>query len=365
MNEKFYCIIMAGGVGSRFWPLSRDSHPKQFIDILGVGRTFLQMTVDRFAKAIPVENILIVTAERYAGLVREQVPEIPEENVLLEPVKRNTAPCIAYATYKLLKKCPDATVVVAPSDHLILGEEQFISTVCNVMSAAATNDRLYTIGIRPATPNTNYGYIQANREVSCQIDGHSAYGVKTFTEKPSLEMAKVFLETGEFYWNSGIFIWNLQTIRRELEKCLPVVARLFAEGKEYYYTENEPNFISRIYAESPAISIDYGVMEKTSKAWVYPAKFGWSDVGTWGSYYEQSSNKDKGGNVLNAKNTIVKNVKETIVHEKNNEKLVVLRDMERYLVVDTDDVLMVCPREDSAIKEILMDLAMQEKGKYL
>ena len=221
MNDRYYAVIMAGGVGSRFWPVSRNEMPKQFLDILGVGKTFLQMTVDRFAKIVPRKNIMIVTAAKYRELIEQQLPDIAPENVLYEPYKRNTAPCIAYATYKLISRHPDATVVVSPSDHFIADEGLFVDTVSSVMKYASANNELFTIGIKPTSPNVNYGYIQANKKKGFEYEGHKAYAVKTFTEKPDAELAKVFLDSGEFLWNSGIFIWNLKTIRSELEKCLP------------------------------------------------------------------------------------------------------------------------------------------------
>ena len=216
MNPNHYCIIMAGGIGSRFWPMSRQARPKQFIDILGIGRTFLQMTFDRYAQIVPAENILVVTAERYRSLVREQLPGMPEDNILLEPYKRNTAPCVAYATYKLYQKNPDATVIVAPADHLIIGEERFRDTIRTALSVAEKSDRLYTIGIEPTRPETNYGYIQINKPVCKKAGSHVSYQVKTFTEKPNADLAKVFLETREFFWNSGMFIWSLKAIKAEM-----------------------------------------------------------------------------------------------------------------------------------------------------
>ena len=287
MNPNHYCIIMAGGIGSRFWPMSRQARPKQFIDILGIGRTFLQMTFDRYAQIVPAENILVVTAQRYHSLVREQLPEIPEDNILLEPYKRNTAPCVAYATYKLYKKNPDATVIVAPADHLIIGEEHFRDTIRTALSVAEKSDRLYTIGIEPTRPETNYGYIQINKPVCKKAGSHVSYQVKTFTEKPNADLAKVFLETREFFWNSGMFIWSLKAIKAEMERCLPEVTTLFHGGEAYYGTAGEADFVRRVYEDCPAISIDYGVMEKTQKAWVFLSDFGWSDLGTWESVYER------------------------------------------------------------------------------
>ena len=236
MVSNKYCIIMAGGVGSRFWPVSRYAHPKQFLDILGTGRSFLQTTVDRFKRIVPVENILIVSAKQYEGLIAQQVPEIPKDNVLLENRKRNTAPCIAYATYKLYKKDPSATVVVTPADHLILNEDVFLETVETVLNHACTSDALFTLGIKPTRPETQYGYIQANKAKAEIVSGHASYQVKTFTEKPDLEMAKVLFSSGEFLWNSGIFIWNLKTIKKEMETHIPDIAASFADIAEYYYT---------------------------------------------------------------------------------------------------------------------------------
>lgn len=321
------------------------------------------MTFDRFASFLPKENILIVTNDSYGDLVREQLPEIPQENILLEPYKRNTAPCIAYATYKLLQKSPDATVVVAPADHLIIGETKFFATVKAAMDAAADSDSLFTIGIKPNRPETNFGYIQVNKADEAVVEGHSSFGVKTFTEKPNLEMAKVFVETGEFFWNSGIFIWNLQAIKAEIEKCLPSVARGFKAGTNCYYTEKEEKFIHHVYAECESISIDYGVMEKTSNARVFMADFEWSDVGTWNSIYEHSPNHDDNGNIIKAPVSMVSDVKNSIIQTTSDKKLVVVRGFDNVMVVDMDDVLLVCPRDDRSIKDITTDLSMKDNAE--
>lgn len=365
MNNNFYAVIMAGGVGSRFWPVSRNEMPKQFLDILGVGKTFLQMTVDRFAKIVPRENILIVTASKYKELIERQLPDIVAENVLYEPYKRNTAPCIAYATYKLISRNPDATVVVSPSDHYIADEGLFVDTVASVMKYAATNDQLFTIGIKPTSPNVNYGYIQANKKHGFDFEGHKAYAVKTFTEKPDAELAKVFLDSGEFLWNSGIFIWNLKTIKGELESCLPKVASMFAAGEGLYYTDAEPAFINKVYEDSTSISIDYGVMEKTRKAHVFEGLFGWSDLGTWQSLYEQVPKRNADNNAVQADHTILTKVSGSIIYEGDRRKLVVVKGLQDYMVIDTDDALMICPRDDAAVKEILVDLAVKDKESYL
>lgn len=362
-RENSYCIIMAGGIGSRFWPVSRNSRPKQFLDILGTGCSFLQETFRRFEKIIPTDNILIVTSEQYKELVKEQLPVMKDENILLEPHRRNTAPCIAYATYKLLKKNPKATVVVAPSDHLILNEELFLSTVSNALEYASTHDELFTLGIKPTRPETAYGYIQINNSERMEINGHVALGVKTFTEKPDAELAKVLVESGEFLWNSGIFVWNLKAISGELEKYLPEIANSFKDGLSVYYTEQEGNYIKGIYEACNGISIDYGVMEKTSKSWVFEASFGWSDLGTWHSLYCQS-NKDENKNMVKAGDVMLDKVNDSLIVSENKNKLIVAKGLSNYMIVDTGDVLMICPRNDSDFKNIITDLAVHELNKY-
>ena len=366
MNTNQYCIIMAGGIGSRFWPISRQGRPKQFIDVLGVGRTFLQMTYDRYAAIVPPENILVVTAERYRDLVFEQLPGIPVGNVLLEPYKRNTAPCVAYATYKLFNRNPEATVIVAPADHLILDEAAFADTIRTALDYASASDHLFTIGIHPTRPETNYGYIQISKGHERQVGEHDLFAVKTFTEKPNAELARVFIETGEFFWNSGMFIWNLRTIKSELEKCLPEVATLFQGGEPYWDREGEKEFIRRVYEDCPAISIDYGVMEKTRKAWVFLSKFGWSDLGTWEAVYEQSPSRDGAGNIIKCEVPMVDDVKDSIITSRNPGKLVVARGFDNMMVVDLKDVLLVCRRDDRTVADIVTDLTMKDKvDRYL
>ena len=365
MNDRYYAIIMAGGVGSRFWPVSRNEMPKQFLDILGIGKSFLQMTVARFAKIVPMENILIVSASKYKDLIFQQLPDIKEENVLLEPYKRNTAPCIAYATYKLMSRDPDATVVVSPSDHFIADEGLFLDTVSTVMKYASSNDELFTIGIKPTSPNVNYGYIQANKKRGYEFEGHKAFAVKTFTEKPDAELAKVFMESGEFLWNSGIFIWNLKTAKSELEKCLPNVASMFAAGEGLYYTPAEKDFIRKVYEDSTSISIDYGMMEKTKKAHVFEGLFGWSDLGTWQSLYEHVPTKDADANAVQAVHSILTRVGGSIIYEADPKKLVVVKGLDNYMVIDTGDALMICPRDDASVKETLVDLAVKDKEGWL
>jgi len=363
MNKNHYCVIMAGGIGSRFWPVSRNSKPKQFLDILGMGKTFLQQTFDRFKSVVPLENILVVTSEAYKDLVMEQIPEILPDNVLLEPYRRNTAPCIAYATYKLLSVNPAATVVVAPSDHLIFKEDLFRDDIANALKFASQNPVLITLGIQPTRPETAYGYIQVNKSTPVDLNGNIAYGVKTFTEKPDSDLAKVFVDSGEFLWNSGIFIWNLATISQELEIREPEISYLFKEDKKLYYTPKEQDFINKVYSQCKSISIDYAVMEKTDKAVVYPVSFGWSDLGTWESLFAHVP-KDSNGNYINAQSSMIDKVSDSIVISGEKEKLVVLNGLENYMVINTDDVLMICPRETSAFKEIITDMTLKDFTKY-
>lgn len=355
---------MAGGVGSRFWPVSRNARPKQFLDILGTGRSFLQATVDRFKKIVPAENILIVSAKQYKELITEQVPEIPAENILLEDRKRNTAPCIAYATYKLYQKDPNAAVVVTPADHLILNEELFLETIDTVLTNACTSDSLFTLGIKPTRPETQYGYIQANKASAKVVNGHTSYQVKTFTEKPDAEMAKVLYESGEFLWNSGIFIWSLKSIKRELETHLPDLAASFSEIMDFFYTPKEQEKVDEIYSGCDSISIDYGLMEKTSVCWVFEASFGWSDLGTWESLYVHY-NKDDNGNLVNAPSSMLVDVKNSIVATNEKDKLMVVKGMENFMIISTKDVLLVCPRDEKEFKALTAELTINNLSKYM
>lgn len=364
MDKNFYCVIMAGGVGSRFWPVSRNHKPKQFLDILGVGRTFLQMTYDRFIKIIPQENIMVVTAGAYKDIVSEQLPDLPPENILLEPYKRNTAPCIAYAATKIKSRNPKATMVVAPSDHIIFNESLFTDTILCALNYAVGRDELFTLGIDPTRPETGYGYIQNNLASQYNIDGIVAYKVKTFTEKPDKDLAQVFIDSGEFLWNSGIFIWSVEAICRALEAYLPEVYLPFKEGEKYYYTAQEQSFIDNLYADCPSISIDYGVMEKATEVIVFQASFGWTDLGTWEALYLQAD-KDENNNFIRVPQKIIDTTSDSIVFSSEENKLLVVKGLENYMVVNTDDVLMICPRTEGKFKEVIADLAANEKSKFM
>lgn len=354
---------MAGGVGSRFWPLSRSLKPKQFLDFLGFGRTLIQQTFDRFNQIIPVENIFIVSNSDYADIIHEQLPSLPKENILLEPQRRNTAPCIAYASYKIKEKDPEAVMVVAPSDHMILNEEKFLISVKQSLLFVKENETLLTMGIIPSRPETGFGYIQAEKGAAIESNGAKFDRVKTFTEKPDLELAKIFLESGEFFWNAGIFFWSVKSIVSALAKFLPEVNQAFAQGIGIYGTAKEKKYIEETYAECRNISIDYGVMEKAENVYVHIAEFGWSDLGTWGSLYEQSD-KDKYGNSITAKSAFIYDTKDTLVSIKG-EKLAVLQGLEDYIVVDSEDVLLICKKDqEQRIKSFVNDVKL-EKGNSL
>lgn len=363
INKNYYCVIMAGGIGSRFWPISRNAMPKQFLDILGTGRSFIQQTYDRMSQIIAPENILVVTSHQYGELVKEHLPQIPQENILLEPYRRNTAPCIAYAASKIYHKHPDATMVITPSDHFITNEKLYIDTISSALNYASSHDDLFTIGIEPTRPETAYGYIQKEGAGSMDIDGHTAYNVKTFTEKPSAEMAKVLVDSGEFLWNSGIFIWNIKSIKREMELCLPEVANLFSQGDKYYYTDKEQSYIDTIYNECPSISIDYGVMERTSKAWVFKGSFGWSDLGTWESLYMHVE-KDEHQNYIKCDEIMMDKMNNCIIMNTEENKLMAVKGLDNFMVVNTPDVLMICPRDPVRFKNMMTDLTVHDKQKY-
>lgn len=360
--ENNYCIIMAGGVGSRFWPLSRQARPKQFLDILGTGRTLIQQTFDRFLSVVPVENILVVTSVRYKDLVKNQLPELKEEQILLEPLRRNTAPCVAYASYKIKIKNPQANIIVAPSDHLIIKEEEFLRQIKNGLEFINNNDALLTLGIKPSRPETGYGYIQVKEKVNFNHLGN-LYQVKTFTEKPNLEMARIFVESGEFFWNSGIFLWSLNSILTAFDKHLNDISSLFAKGIKLYNTDDEVYFINKTYSECQGISIDYGIMEKAQNVFVLTADFGWSDLGTWGSLYDNKET-DNDGNVILGENVLTYDTKNCIVN-LSKEKVAVIQGLDGYIIAESNDTLMICRKEDEQqIKQFVTDVRIK-KGDSL
>ena len=361
MNNK-YVIIMAGGVGSRFWPLSRREKPKQFLDILGTGETLLQQTFRRFKNTCSQDNIFIVTSEAHKDLVMEQL-DIDPSRVLGEPFRRNTAPCLAYGTFRILKENPNALIAVTPADHLILKEDKFCDELQTCFNFAAENDALVTLGIKPNRPETGYGYIQADRKKPAK--GFSdLLKVKTFTEKPDIDLAKVFLESGDFYWNSGIFIWNIKTILAAFEKHMPDAYNTFDEGRSLFGTKQEKAFIGKTYAVCRSISIDYGIMEKAENVFVKCTDIGWSDLGTWSSLYEHSP-LDKEGNAK-VRGEVFSYDNSGSIFNISPGKVAVLQGLKDYIVIDSDDVLLIVKKEEEQnIKQYLEDVKKATHEKYL
>ncbi len=363
ISNNHYCVIMAGGIGARFWPMSKTSRPKQFIDILGIGKTLLQMTFDRLKKICPENQIYIVTNGIYRDQVLEQLPAIDASQVLCEPARRNTAPCIAYANHVIQEKNPDATIIVAPSDHIILNEEVFLRNVLDSMKVAARHDWLITLGIEPSRPDTGYGYIQFKEDTILK-DLPKLKKVKTFTEKPNVELAETFLASGDFLWNSGIFIWSLKSINQSFDQHLPEVNELFKEGKGKFGTAEESDFIKQTYSLCRNISIDYGIMEKATNVYVMSVDFGWSDLGTWGSLYD-IRNKDENNNAVVGSNVITYDSKGCIVNMPN-DKLVVLQGLTDFIVVEEDNALLVCRKDDEQqIRQFVNDIKVEKGDKYV
>ncbi|MCD4746348.1 MAG: mannose-1-phosphate guanylyltransferase [Bacteroidales bacterium] len=363
MNKNNYCVIMAGGIGARFWPMSRTSHPKQFIDILGTNETLIQQTYNRFLQICPSENIYIVTNTIYKNLIIEQIPGITENQILCEPIRRNTAPCIAYASYKILQINPDANIVVAPSDHIILKENIFTEVILSALEATSKKDWLLTLGIKPSRPDTGYGYIQFCDTYTYPQDKRIKK-VKTFTEKPNLELAETFLQSGDFLWNSGIFIWSLKSIIKAFKNYLPDIDSIFKEGISKYNTPDENSFISSAYTLCKNISIDYGIMEKADNVYVLSSDFGWSDLGTWGSLYD-TREKDKNLNTIVGKNVLTYDSKNCIVNMPK-EKLVVLQGLNDYIVVEDDNILLICRKSnEQQIRQFVNDVKVEKGDKFV
>jgi len=359
-NKHHYVAIMAGGIGSRFWPMSRTAYPKQFLDVLNTGKTLIQWTYERYTQFIPAENIYIVTSEEYVSIVEKQLPNLPKENILAEPSKKNTAPCIAYISFKLAQKDPQATFVVAPSDHLILEQENFQKIVEQSLDFVSHIKALATLGIKPTNPNTGYGYIQyEGLEVSKGI-----YKVKTFTEKPTVEIAESFIASGDFLWNAGIFAWKASTIIAAFEKYQPEMFELFDGEKANFNTVAEKQSIQKIYPQCVNISIDIAIMEKADNVYVIPASFGWSDLGTWNSAYDNME-KDYFGNAVASDNVIVIDATKCMINAPN-DKLVVVQGLDDFIVVDTKDVLLICSKEkEQSIKEYVAEVKRHKGDKYI
>lgn len=357
-NTNYYAVIMAGGVGSRFWPVSTSKFPKQFHDMLGMGETLLQRTFNRLTQIVPYENILILTNQNYKDLVKEQLPKISDEQIFLEPALRNTAPCILLAALKIRKQNPDAVMLVAPSDHWIINEDAFIKDIHLAFQAASKEDILITLGVKPTFPNTGYGYIKYKEEAKSKLQK-----VLRFTEKPNLQKAKKFLEDGNYVWNAGIFIWKASYIANSFLEYLPEMYQLFNKGADKLNSPSEEKFIDKVYPEAENISIDYAIMEKSECVYVLPATFDWNDLGTWGALYGELAKDDQENAVVNSQLVSYESNKNMIYTNKN--KIVVLDGLQDYIIVDDEDVLLIVPKEkEQEIKEIRARV-MEKFGKNL
>lgn len=355
-----YVAIMAGGIGSRFWPMSRTNYPKQFLDILKTGKTLIQQTFDRYRKMVPVEQIYVITSSEYIHLVKEQLPDIPVENILGEPSRKNTAPCIAYISFKLFQRDPEARMIVAPSDNLIMEVDEFVQTANRALDFVGHINALLTIGIKPTYPNTGYGYIQHDTIPAAP----EVYKVKTFTEKPNLDLAKTFLASGDFLWNAGIFIWKIKNVIAAFEKYLPEMHEVFAAEKEKFNTDEELAAIESIYPQCTNISIDFGIMEKAENVYVIPASFTWSDLGTWNSAWD-NMDKDYLENAVAGENVMIIDATKCIV-KAPDKKLVVLQGLDDYIIVDTNDVLLICKKEkEQEIKDFVAEVKRNKGDKFL
>lgn len=359
-SNNTYVAIMAGGVGSRFWPASRTAKPKQFLDILGVGKSLLQLTFERFLQLCPAEQIFIVTNVIYKDLVKEQLPQLTDNQILLEPSRNNTAPCVAYTAFKLQQLNPDANLVIAPSDHVILQEAAFIESLQQALDFTANHDALVTLGIQPTRPDTGYGYIKFDPTARTG----KVHKVLQFTEKPPLEKAETFLQSGDYLWNAGIFVWRVSSVLRALQKNAPEIHQILGASVDCYNTEREQAFIDEYYPSTPNISIDFAVMEKADNVYTIPASFGWSDLGTWASLYAESA-PDANGNVVNAGASLLSKVNNSLIRVPQH-KLVVIKGLENYMVVDEPDVLLIYPLVlEQEIKQITEQIKKEQEEKYV
>lgn len=352
---------MCGGVGSRFWPFSRNDRPKQFLDFFGTGRSLLQMTVDRILPLIPAEHIILVTNSAYAGIIREQLPEIEESNILLEPARRNTAPCVCWAAHHIKALDPEAAIVTLPSDHLILKEDTFREILEEGLSFVEKGERLLTIGLRPGSPHTGYGYIQIGE----RVEGYPGIcKVKSFTEKPDLEMAKVFVESGEFYWNSGMFLWSADSVLQAFARYAPEIAAIFDAGNKAYATPAETSFIDEAFPGAPSISIDYAIMEKAGNVFVKTADIGWSDLGSWKALYETSP-KNREGNVTQGCKALLHDCRNS-VFAVNGDKIIVAAGLDNYIVAENDNALLIYPiAEEQKIRQVVNDIRARFGEDYI
>jgi hypothetical protein len=343
--QNNHVVIMAGGVGSRFWPMSTPEHPKQFIDVLGCGRTLLQLTVDRFSGLVPISNFWVVTSARYKSLVEEQLPDIPRSNILLEPCMRNTAPCIAYAAWKIKQRCPEANIVVTSSDHMVTDVEEFRRVITKSLDFTATSSAILTLGMKPTRPETGYGYIAARPD-----DKGGIKSVEAFKEKPSLSVAEEYLRAGNYFWNAGIFIWNIHTLEQAFRSYCPGIASIFDTLSPYFYSDDEQAMLNQVFPTCENISIDYAVMEKASDIYVFPASFGWSDLGTWGSLHTQLP-RDNHNNACVGDHVKLIESENCIVHVPK-DKRVVVQGLDGYIIAENNGTLLICKlRDEQRIKE--------------
>jgi mannose-1-phosphate guanylyltransferase len=363
--QNHFVVIMAGGIGSRFWPMSRSAMPKQFLDILGVGKSLLQQTYDRLRLYFPKENIYVITTNAYTHLVREHLPELAVDQILGEPVAKNTAPCVAYSIFKIKSKNPNATVVIAPSDHLILDEQSFIASLQQSLEFAEKKSALVALGIKPFRPDTGYGYIQFKEKSEKEMleDPSPIKKVKTFTEKPNLELAQRFLDSGDFLWNAGIFIWSVNSILESFKVYLNEIYQAFEAIEGDLGTANEPAAVAEVYGVCSNISIDYGVLEKAENVFVLPASFGWSDLGTWASLYEMHK-KDDHYNAVNGKLVEIYESSDCMVSMPAN-KLAVIKGVKNLIIADSADALMICPIDmEQEVKQIVSNLKVKFGDRF-
>lgn len=358
MGNHRYAVIMAGGIGSRFWPFSRTEHPKQFHDVLGTGKTMLQETAERLEGLIDRDHIVVVTSREYKDLVLRDLPWIHPDHLLLEPIRRNTAPCIAYASYKIAEKDPKAVLLVCPSDHVITRPETFRSIVCKALDTVEQEPLLITLGIKPHRPDTGYGYIQYHDEAIGSVKK-----VKTFTEKPQLELARKFIESGDFVWNAGIFIWSASTIMSSFRQHLTYLADVFENGRKTFYGPLEDNFIENAYAQSKNISIDYAVLEKADNVYVVPSDFGWSDLGTWKSLYDLSAKDDNDNSIQG--NAMLYETHGCVVR-CSDERLIVANGLENFIIAEYDGVVMICPiNEEQRVRDFVNDIKTSRNARFV
>lgn len=363
LNNNYYCVLMAGGSGDKIWPWSRENKPKQFASTAPGKITMLRRAYDLCLRLVPKENIIVSTLERYRPIVKEILPEIQENNMLLEPIGKHTAPCTVYAAYSIYKRNKDAVITMFPADSIMENDEKTLTTMQEAMVYAGEHDVLLALGVIPTRPETQFGYIQVTGGKEARDAGLPA-PVKTFTEKPDEDIARAFCDSGEFFWNSGIYMWKASIIKSECEELMPSITTLFEGWETAIDTPAERSFINKAYTECPKLSIDYGLMEKTGRAWIFPIKFRWTALDNWDEFYEVAPKADDAGNICNTSAYILKDSSKTLVLSENRGKFIALRGLEDFVVIDTDDVLLICPRNREALNDISAAIGFPEYEKY-